>query len=37
MCGVDVGFENPIFACLELDYDAEDGAQKVSFLSKICL
>jgi splicing factor 3B subunit 3 len=21
--GVDVGFENPIFACLELDYEAE--------------
>lgn len=21
MCGVDVGFENPIFACLEVDYD----------------
>jgi Mono-functional DNA-alkylating methyl methanesulfonate N-term len=21
MCGVDVGFENPIFACLEVDYE----------------
>lgn len=21
MCGVDVGYENPIFACLEVDYD----------------
>jgi splicing factor 3B subunit 3 len=31
VCGVDVGFENPIFACLELDYeDLQDGvAQKV--------
>jgi len=26
VCGVDRGFENPIFACLELDYEGEDGA-----------
>ena len=24
MTGVDVGFENPIFACLELDYEDVD-------------
>eukprot|EP00116_Pleurobrachia_bachei_P016504 sb/3476766/ len=25
ICGVDVGFENPTFACLELDYEEADG------------
>eukprot|EP00912_Choanoflagellata_sp_UC4_P002262 UC4_evm2s1433 len=24
ICGLDVGFENPIFACLELDYEESD-------------
>ncbi len=24
MCGVDVGFENPLFACIELDYEDDD-------------
>ena len=24
MCGVDVGFENPLFACLEVDYEEAD-------------
>lgn len=28
MTGVDVGFDNPIFACLEIDYE-DDGLQKV--------
>lgn len=23
--GVDVGFENPVFACLEMDYEEADG------------
>jgi len=27
--GVDVGFENPQFACLEVDYEDDDGYQKV--------
>ncbi len=28
VCGVDVGFENPIFACLEVDYEeATQNAQ----------
>ncbi len=27
--GVDVGFENPIFACLEIDYEDEEGPEKV--------
>jgi len=26
--GVDVGFENPIFACLEIDYEDEEGPEK---------
>lgn len=25
MIGVDVGFENPVFACLEMDYEEADG------------
>lgn len=25
MCGVDVGFENPTFACLEIDYEEADS------------
>ena len=25
MVGVDVGFENPLFACLELDYEEADN------------
>lgn len=25
LCGVDVGFENPIFACLEVDYEENAG------------
>ena len=34
--GVDVGFENPIFASLELDYEDEDGEiQKVNLI--LCL
>jgi splicing factor 3B subunit 3 len=32
MCGVDVGFENPVFACLEVDYD-EEPAEKVSLVN----
>ena len=24
MVGVDVGFENPLFACLEIDYEVRD-------------
>jgi len=40
ICGVDVGFENPVFACIEIDYsevdqdstgDALESTQKVSF------
>jgi len=32
ICGVDVGFENPMFACIEQDYESEDENQKtVSF------
>lgn len=25
MVGVDVGFENPMFACLEIDYEEADS------------
>lgn len=25
MVGVDVGFENPMFACLEIDYEEADA------------
>ena len=25
MVGVDVGFENPLFACLEIDYEEADN------------
>lgn len=28
ICGIDVGFENPIFACLEVDYDEAQQAQE---------
>lgn len=27
MCGVDVAFENPVFACLEVDYEKEEEAK----------
>jgi splicing factor 3B subunit 3 len=30
--GVDVGFENPIFACLEVDYECEDADNEVQKL-----
>eukprot|EP01104_Vermistella_antarctica_P018274 TRINITY_DN670_c0_g1_i2.p1 TRINITY_DN670_c0_g1~~TRINITY_DN670_c0_g1_i2.p1 ORF type:complete len:1189 (-),score=349.07 TRINITY_DN670_c0_g1_i2:263-3829(-) len=34
MVGVDVGFENPIFACIEVDYQkAEDEGEKVKSLT----
>lgn len=34
--GVDVGFENPTFACLEVDYEVSDGLwmyKDITFLS----
>ena len=31
--GVDVGFDNPIFACIEVDYEEEgEEGQKVCFM-----
>lgn len=27
MVGVDVGFENPLFACLEIDYEVSGGEE----------
>lgn len=27
ICGVDVGFENPIFAAIELDYEDDEGSE----------
>jgi len=35
MIGVDVGFDNPLFACLELDYediDEDPTGEALSFL-----
>ena len=32
--GVDVGFENPMFACLEMDYEVSDD-QSVKKLHKV--
>lgn len=34
MVGVDVGFENPMFACLEIDYEKSDSDPTGKFLSK---
>ena len=36
MVGVDVGFENPTFACLEIDYEVNICSVLVSY-SYICL
>lgn len=30
--GVDVGFENPMFACLELDYEVSESVQTHKYL-----
>lgn len=35
MCGVDVGFENPIFACLEVDY--EEAQNVITFIFIACM
>ena len=38
LCGVDVGYENPLFACLEVDYgdiDEEDSAVNTGIIEKL--
>lgn len=35
MVGVDVGFENPMFACLEIDYEEADADPTGITLNKI--
>ncbi len=35
--GVDVAFENPIFACLELDYESPEGPQKVTLFHSLLI
>ena len=38
ICGVDVGYENPLFACLEVDYgdiDEEDSAVNTGTIEKL--
>ena len=38
LCGVDVGYENPLFACLEVDYgdiDEEDSAVNTGVIEKL--
>jgi splicing factor 3B subunit 3 len=40
LVGVDVGFENPAFAAIELDYaeaDADPTGQAVSEATKVCV
>lgn len=34
MVGVDVGFENPMFACLEIDYEEADSDPSGKYLSR---
>lgn len=37
LVGVDVGFENPTFACLELDYEVSTVCKMVSVLMDLCM
>ena len=38
MCGIDVGFENPMFACVELDYEEcdQDPSVDASAVKQVC-